>query len=381
MNTKYIYNISICVMVFFLLIGCTSERGNKSSLIQINLTVSYPEKEIKLEDVAEIEYLQLEVTEGFLFNQAPQIVTADKIIISQNILGDVLIFSRNGKPVSKFNRKGNGPGEYVYIRTLLFDEISDEIFIESDDKIMVYSSSGTFKRMIHLAGRTNNICSQFVNYDPETLLLYDDCNLHPSPFVFISKKDGSVVDSIKVPKGKEVDLVASSQDGSFVRFSTINRIVKHNDGYLLTDFSIDTVYLLSHHRKLSPVLVRKPKIQSMDPVVYLNSFMEAGNYEFVSAVTVKDENGKLPKKYLMRDKKTGSVYRQKITFNDYKGKEVNLSPETIANTQDSKLGLIVLSLTELQDANKENRISGRLKELVEKSDEDGNNIFMLLHFK
>ena len=83
----------------------------------------------------------------------------------------------------------------------------------------------------------------------------------------------------------------------------------------------------------------------------------------------------------MRDKKTGSIFRQKITFNDYKEKEVTLSPETITNTQDSKLGLIILSLVELLDANRENKLSGRLKELVENSGEDGNDIYMLLHFK
>ena len=75
------------------------------------------------------------------------------------------------------------------------------------------------------------------------------------------------------------------------------------------------------------------------------------------------------------------MYRQKITFNDYRGKEVYISPETIVNTQDSRLGLIILRLVELQDANSENRLSGKLKELVDNSDEDGNDIYMLLHLK
>jgi hypothetical protein len=83
----------------------------------------------------------------------------------------------------------------------------------------------------------------------------------------------------------------------------------------------------------------------------------------------------------MRDRQTGSVYRQKIVFNDYKGKEVYLSPETIANTQDSRLGLIVLGLDELKNAGNENKLGGKLKELAEHSDEDGNDIYMLLHFK
>jgi len=43
--------------------------------------------------------------------------------------------------------------------------------------------------------------------------------------------------------------------------------------------------------------------------------------------------------------------------------------------------LIDLSLVELQDANRENKLSGKLKELVDNSDNEGNNIYMLLHFK
>jgi hypothetical protein len=83
----------------------------------------------------------------------------------------------------------------------------------------------------------------------------------------------------------------------------------------------------------------------------------------------------------MRDKKTGSVYKQKIIFSDYQGKVVTLSPETTVYTQNSRLGLIILGLEELRTANRENKISGKLQELVENSEDDGNDIYMLLHFK
>ena len=55
-------------------------------------------------------------------------------------------------------------------------------------------------------------------------------------------------------------------------------------------------------------------------VIYLNSFVDVGNYEFFSAVRVESENDRLPVTYLMRDKTTDLVFRQKISFNDYKEK-------------------------------------------------------------
>jgi hypothetical protein len=117
----------------------------------------------------------------------------------------------------------------------------------------------------------------------------------------------------------------------------------------------------------------------------LSGFVEAGNYQFFQTTRHRIETinqiHRLPTTFLMRDKETGSIYRQRIVFDDFRGKEVTISHTTIAHTQNSRLGLISLDLTELQDANDEGRLSGRLREIVENSEEDGNNVFMLLHFK
>ena len=368
------------LIVFFFFLGCTSEKSRENDLIYINISASYAEKEIQLEDIADIEYLQLEFDDDFLFSEVATAVTTNYIIVCRFIAGDILVFSREGKPLSKFNHKGSGPNEYVYIERLIFDELSDEFFIKFSDKIIIYSLSGEFKRELQLLG---NHRREIVNFDAQTLLLYDDDNpFYPTSVTLISKNDGSVVDSIQIRKEKEeVVLYVSSSNEDFIIIGPTYHLVKYKDGCLLTDFSVDTVYFLSSERNLSPILVRQPAIQSMDPIVYLNSFVEAGDYQFMSAVTVKNENNRLPITYLIRDKHTGSIYRQKITFDDYKEKEVHLSPLTIVNTQDSNLGLIVLDLPDLQDANRANRLNGKLKELVDNSEEDGNDIYMLLHFK
>ena len=378
MKLKIILYLSVFEIVFLLLPGCTTKEGNKNNLIQFEIKASYPVKEIVLEEVADIEYLQLELNDDYLFAGEPHIVTSDKIIISQD--GDVLIFSREGKPILKFNHKGNGPGEYSYIEQLMYDEISDEIFIKYADKIIAYSSKGEYKKTIPLLGSLFNVFSQIVNYDSETFLIYDSNNIYTSPFSFISKKDGTVVDSIITSRGEPVMTYFFSNDFLIFSFQTF-RIVKYGDGHLLSDFSTDTVYFLSKSKTLSPFLVRTPKIHSMDPVIYLNSFVEAGNYEFMSTVRVENEDGRLPVAYFMRDKTAGSVFRQKITINDYKDKLINLSPLTIAKTNKSNFGLIILDINELIEANREKELSGKLKELVEKSDENSNDIYMFLQFK
>ena len=98
---NYFLSISMLCLLFS---GCIPEKKNESSLIEFNVSASYPEKEMKLEEVAEIEYLQLVVDENFLFSTDPSIITSEKIIFYESRTGDVMVYSRDGNPLLKFNR-------------------------------------------------------------------------------------------------------------------------------------------------------------------------------------------------------------------------------------------------------------------------------------
>ena len=382
MRVKDILHLSVCVYLFsFSLIGCTPRKRNEGDLIHINVRRTHPIKEIRLEEIASIEFLQLKTHEVFLFREMPQVVTDNKVIISERSTGDILTFSRDGEPLSVFNRRGNGPEEYTRVHRLIYDENSNELFIMSDGRIVVYSISGKFRRAFSLLEEAP--IRVLASFNSETLILYDHWETYPAPFMLISKKDGEIIRTINMPRGETIHPFYVIQDEMSMTVITApaHHIVKYNNGFLLTDFSLDTVFFLSQNKELTPILTRSPAIQSMSTITYLNSFVEAGNYQFFSTVTLRNENNKLPITYLMRNKTTGLVYRQRITFDDFRGREIFLSPTIIARTQNSRLGLISLDLTELQDANDEGRLSGRLREIVEKSEEDGNNVFMLLHFK
>ena len=387
-------NFKFTTLFFFIfayisLSGCVSEKKNEIGLFYLDVNTSYPEKEIKLEEIADIEYLQLGVYEDFLFSSGPSSINSDKIIFNTSSTGDIIVYSRSGEPLSKFNRRGNGPEEYNNTTGgPIYDEASDELFIPLHQKIMVYSSSGEFKRSFPLPDGSSTF--RFNNFDSNSFLIYDRQDILPAPFTLISKNDGSIIEIVNMPMGEKLNLtipVVMGEGFSITLQPDIGSVVNYKDGFLLAVPSNDTIYYLSTTKELFPILVRNPKIHSMNPAVTVSCFVEAGNYAFMfteKVVEVKMENGRVPsfpRTYLMFDKATGAVYKQKITLNDYKGKEVNISHRTIMITNDSKLGLIVLGLTELQDANRENKLSGKLKELVENSDDDGNDIYLLLHFK
>ena len=51
-STRY---LAVFISAFFVFLGCSSEKVKDNDLIYFDVSASYPEKEIKLEDVADIE--------------------------------------------------------------------------------------------------------------------------------------------------------------------------------------------------------------------------------------------------------------------------------------------------------------------------------------
>ena len=92
----------------------------------------------------------------------------------------------------------------------------------------------------------------------------------------------------------------------------------------------------------------------------------------------------------MRNKKTGEVVRPKFLLPDYLGKEFIMDAHRLnADGRIFNDGRIYndgyyfeLGLYELKQAYRENKLSGKLKELVATLNEDeDNNVFMLVEFK
>ena len=88
-----------------------------------------------------------------------------------------------------------------------------------------------------------------------------------------------------------------------------------------------------------------------------------------------------PAKGYLMEKKTGQFFQTNVHMRDYKGKELILGPSVIHNAPNNQTGIIVWNALELLSANKENKLSGKLKEMTERLSEDDEFIFMILKFK
>lgn len=363
-------------MIQFVLLGCScTSTDQEKGLTTIDLSKDYPKKEILLSEIADIQYVYMNEGNDYIYGGNPLYVSDHTFVFYSE--GSFLFFTKDGQPKSKFNHQGNGPDEYDYFSKVVYDEANDELYILSEKRLIVYSSSGVHKRTIALLLSDDKRITSMANYDNGSLLLFDSDN-----FVLISKADGSELKRLDVSSGEKVKLYAIKQDEQRVSViaSTQNQIVNYKDGLLLSDYSTDTVYFFNKNKELIPVLIKQPSIHSMDPVIYANAFVEATDYLFYRKITVKVQNGQLPSVYLMQNKKDGTVYEQEIKMDDFKGKQVEIAPEIL--TSSSRHGLVVLDLVELEEAYADGRLKGKLKELMEKIDrENGNNVYMLLTFK
>ena len=387
------------MMLFFFATSCLQEKQTKNDLAYIDVRKRVPEKEIFLTDIAEVTYLCLNSDDDdYLYKGRIHSITENTIVVCDEVSGSVLFFTKEGNPRSRFNRKGQGPEEYLFPMRVLFDETTDDVFVmDQRDRTQVYSSTGMYKRKLTMpqgAAPVNNI----VSYDDSSLFFYDEnivlkriaADYHKSadsiwfsPFYRISKQDGAVLDYVELQMAP-LFLGMITQDGERIPPRGINRIVKSKEGVFVCNPESDTVFLYRKDQPLLPVLYKTPSAASTDPMTYLNNFADEGNYQFMEVYTVAGSEfaAQLPVKYYMRNKNTGEVVQPKIFLPDYKGKEVDFSFRSARREYVNGHVYFELDLIELKQADRDNKLIGELKELVATLNEDeDNNVFMLVDFK
>lgn len=388
--------------------GCQPDSKPQNELKVIDVTQDYPEKEIFLSEIADINYVQLDETrDDYLYRGEILRSSGNSIIVFNSQTGDVLFFSKDGKPKSRFNRKGNGPGEYmdVFRPFTWYDEETDDFYLKAHNKVDVFSSSGDYKRSFSLPEGTD-LAEMFVTADNSMLFFdmsaemeytYEYFNIKKErsanadnkemSFLFarFHSKDGKELERICLPKDYLVNLTLTHTvfGMSISRNAPMNHITKHPDGVLLHTQETDTVFLFGVNKQsLTPVMVQTPSLVELDEPAYLNTFIETNKYQFVEITRLDKEMQDYIPVYLAYDKSNGSIYKQKIILDDFPQKEIFIEPSLASGTQNAHEILIELTVEELMDAYGKNKLKGKLKELVESMNEEAeNNILVFLKFQ
>ncbi len=371
----------LVLLLALLLVGCGGEK-KQTGLLTVDVTKTYPKKEIVLQDIANVEYIPLETRDDVLIDRIFTVgyASKDTIMIANRRQGDVFIFNGQGKFLHSFNHRGQGADEYINIFRFTYNVPTQEIFIYTSHRgkrgILVYSVEGKFKRKFSIA---TDILAPLRNFDEKTLIGYETTKFYEKkqntmPLFFISKETGLVdtIKSFKVPDRKSDDIF-KTENGVYngIAFITSN-ISKINDDFVVDDLFADTIYSFHKNKKLQPILVKQPQIKEMgDTPTIVNLQKVTDKYFFIYTEIYKFQKPNDRKRdFLCVDRTNNEIVTYTLRNKDIQDEEFKVYPY-------SKF----LNAADLVELLEDGKLSGKLKEIAENLQEDDNPVWIKIIYK
>lgn len=378
--------VIVLVAALLGLASCTGEKKEKEAFITVDITASYPEKDLVLQDFMDVEYVPLETSDEFLAQGRISYVGENIIVAANKRQGDILLFDRaTGKGIRKINHKGFGPEEYIMPYNVILFEDKNEMFVNDGptSKIQVYDLEGNYKRTIKY--KQGALVSLLIDFNDDYFLsqnVFDPIMQDAGEtFIYLSKKDGTMT-NIKVPYQKRLSVIMAkvfpdgSTQGAFPENSDF--IDPFQDGWLLTEPSADTIYFYKPDRSLKPFIVRTPSVQTMSPEVFLFPGVLTDDYYFMQSVTKEydfDKNEGMPSTPLVYDVAEQKIYKYTVHNADYEDREENLSKQNVSN----KLAFYqALPADELIEAQEDGKLKGKLSDIAAHLDIEDNPVVMIV---
>lgn len=363
--------------------GCT--KADTNHLISVDVTKSFPEKELVLQDFMDVEYVPLETNNEFV-TQGVVMAMGNEFIVIKNWSndGDIFVFDRKtGQALRKINRKGKGSEEYIHLTDVVLDEENNELFVNcmSSKKILVYDLLGNFKRSFNHVEGTRYV--DVFNCDADHLICYNESTLYKDGekrgsephHMIVSKHDGRITRSIALP----FDVINTPliKEGEMTVSIDVSPLIPYHDAWLLVETSSDTVYNYSPQEdKLTPFLVKSP---TANPVIFLTMGTITDRYCFMTTVTKEFDftarRGFLMKN-LMYDKQENAMFEPTVINGDFvKTKTVDLTSHPLNG---DIAAFQILEAYQLVEAYKNDELKGELKEVAAGLQEASNPVIMVM---
>ena len=372
--------------------GCIQTNTQEDELITVDVTASYPKKELILQDFMDVEYIPLESSNEFVTMGWLHAIGKDIMVIrnrNRNTDGDIFIFDRNGKALRKINRLGQGNEEYQFLLAITLDEENNEIFVNDHwmRKIFVYDLFGKFKRSFeHKQGWYG---MDIYNFDRNNLICctngLDSNDENLNTYVIISKQNGSITKEIEIPYDKKVSSLVYSADSSHVMPIRNRTLIPHRgNSLMLMENSSDTIYKLSSDYSMTPLIVRTPLIGSMSPGIFLYPAVLTDQYCFMQTVKAEwnwQANTGHKRTDLMYDKQEKAIFEYVIYNADYDNEQPVCLTSEIPFGNNEIAVVLKLEAVELVEAYKKGQLKGKLKEIAATLDEESNPVLMLVKYK
>lgn len=384
-----IKNLILLIPLFLMGSQVISSQSKTGDLPVLDFSKDYPKKEIRLQDIADIEYISLETTDDLLLSgEAALSSVSDKyILVYEPRLGDVFVFNRNGKIYSHFNHKGQSGQEHLWISAgAILDEKNDEIFVCSQS-IQVYSLRGEYKRTLKINTIQNEM--KVLNFSNEALLIYEDVNVDPyvksttkeKPYSLISKKDGSLISVLDIHLPKRYSTRMHKELGNN-RYTAIilyfPQSMYYGQDLVIADISSDTLYQLTPNKKLTPLLTRKPSVHTSEPRTVWTTQLTTDKFIIIGLIAFEfnSKGGKFP--MLMYEFETGKISNVSFLYTEEnRGKWSPGTSPSIAKNSTAEL----IQAQSIIDTYRLKRLKGNFEKLATTLSEDDNPVVRIITFK
>jgi hypothetical protein len=385
---------TIFLFALLALAASSCGKGPRGSVPVLDVTKSYPAKELAWQDIATVEYLPLETKDGFMLGEYLPIRYMDDEMIVIDNESDIMFFDRRtGRALHSFNRSGRGPGEYTDIGSIAVDPEAGELFLTTHSdglRIIVYDLRGKHLRTLDMGG-DEWFSDKFHVYDADHLFWYDNEIEHPAPYMLLSRTDTlSTPLSVEFPTrdNMRIDFANTFTDaegethsstGYFTMHGT--SVLKTREGYIFAEPGVDTIY--SWNRRsggLTPILARTPSFRSMEyPIaVYIPAQTDYYLLLNTSERRLKSENDMsagVRSSNILLDRATGEFYEYSLVNGDY----VDRREIDIRSSISFPAGQYVdfIQAVTLVGLHEQGKLQGPLAELAATLKEDDNPVLVI----
>ncbi len=391
---------SILFVLLYIMTGCES-RQSAERIVAVDVTKNYPKKELILQDFMDVEYIPLETTDDFITFGNIQVIDKE-IIITRNAgrgEGNLFLYNTDGKGLRIINRLGQGGEEYINMGAIAHDEANGELYVNSSyqGRMLVYDLLGNFKRSLKQS-QDYPIYGTIGVFDQNHLICHDTRvelsmpDVKRNCFLIISKVDGSIVEEVPIPYGDKKPLVVLKKDAegrNIGDFGIRNRaLIPYKKNWVLVEPSADTIYQYSTDRQLTPMIVRTPSVQTMNPEIFLFPSVFTDRYWFMRTIkrTFNFTTDKeCPGTNLVYDRQEDAIFECVIYNDDYVDKTLanlcnNIYTSRAVNNDEIAF-VDRLEANDLIEAYKNGKLKGKLKQVAAGLTEDSNPVIMLVKYK
>ena len=383
--------LSLCLMLA--LSACTSQpKPQKDSTLPIlDISKEYPEIELDIHEIADVEYIPLETTDESVMATGWHNCISDKYIIMKD-LSRVHLFNREGKHLFSFEHSGQGPKEYHYISELYTDFENKEIYIADPKKIQVYSFSGEWIRTLGNIPKGINIRFTF-NADKQYLItnnvFHDYFNvenlpLDLTPYYLIDKQTGEFIplplivkDRISRVVYKGIKDISKNIAEPIIEKIPIEPMLANGSDILIADFGLDTLYSYKNNR-LIPIAVKYPSVHDSTPPVVIAPTHYTDQFLIFQPIEMKYDSKYVLQPmadapFIMWNRKSNSLHRIKLYDSNRPEKNIKWDMKRV-QFENSNHIRIIYNAEKLCEDYENGKLKGELKEVASRLTEEDNYV-------